>query len=134
MDERQELVMDSALVAKNSRQCPECGVKLTRYEWSKLWWMSGMMSGRLVQPCAECGARLRLSSMALVSSLSSLALIGTALLLWFYPNWNKPYLYFVALALLLVILMSLLATRIETVPSVTAQIDPQPEPINRKRL
>ena len=32
----------------NHRQCPECGVKLTRYEWSKLWWMSGLMSGRLV--------------------------------------------------------------------------------------
>lgn len=117
----------------NSRQCPSCGVKLTRYEWSKLWWMSGMMSGRLVQPCTECGAKLRMSSMALVSSFASLGLIVTAVCLFLYPAWST-YLYGLALLLLLVILVAMLATRIESVPSTTAKLDPPPERIGKKRL
>ena len=56
----------------NRRQCPECRVTLTRYEWSKLWWMSSMMSGRLVQPCPDCGARLRMSAMVLLSTTSAM--------------------------------------------------------------
>jgi hypothetical protein len=118
-------------VSATRRQCPDCGVKLTRPQWSKLWWMSGMMSGRLVQPCAECGAKLRMSSMALVSSISSAGLIGVSTLYFFYPT--KPLL-FVALTLLLVIFVAMLITRIETVPSTTAPIEPPPERINKKRL
>lgn len=117
----------------NNRQCPECGVKLTRYEWSKLWWMSGIMSGRLVQPCSECGVKLRMSSMALVSSAASLGLIVTAVLLYFYED-QRTYLYFTALALLLVILIAMLATRLEAVPKTTATLDPPPERISKKRL
>lgn len=123
--------METGAPAANRRQCPECGIKLTRYEWSRLWWMSGMMSGRLVQPCAECGAKLRMSSMAVVSSLASLALIATAILYFFYPG---PIPLFVALALVLVILIAMMATRVESVPSVTAAIDPPPERVGRDRL
>ena len=115
----------------NSRQCPECGVKLTRYEWSKLWWMSGMMSGRLVQPCSECGVKLRMSSMALVSSVASLGLIITAGLYLFY---QLSWLLFVALTLVLVILIAMLATRLETVPSPIATLDPPIERVGKKRL
>ena len=120
----------------NSRQCPECGVKLTRYEWSKLWWMSGMMSGRLVQPCGECGVKLRMSSMALVSGVASLGLILTAGSYFVYRSNEKvsQILLFVALAFVLIILISMLATRLETVPSPTAKLEPPPERIGKKRL
>ena len=123
--------MEGGTVSATKRQCPECGVKLTRPQWSKLWWMSGMMSGRLVQPCAECGAKLRMSSMALVSSLAAAGLIGVAVLYIFYPQAN---LLFVALTLLLVIFISMLVTRIETVPSPIAPLEPPPERIGKKRL
>ncbi len=123
--------MDPAAAAQRKRQCPECRVTLTRYEWSKLWWMSSVMSGHLVQPCAECGARLRLSSMALVSSIAALALIGAAIS---YAVYQTPVLLLVSLALLLVLLIAMVATRVETVPSVLAQIDPKPERIGKKRL
>jgi hypothetical protein len=115
---------------KISRQCPECRVKLTRYEWSKLWWMSGLMSGRLVQPCSECGARLRMSSMALVSSAAAIGLIITAIL---YLVYQENVLLFIALPLLLVILIAMMATRIEAVPSLTARLDPPPERAGRTR-
>jgi hypothetical protein len=120
----------------NSRQCPECGVKLTRYEWSRLWWMSGMMSGRLVQPCSECGVKLRMSSMALVSGVASLGLILTAVFYFVYRTHEKAsqILLFVALGFVLIILISMLATRLETVPSPTARIDPPPERVGKKRL
>jgi len=123
--------MEGGTVSATKRQCPDCGVKLTRPQWSKLWWMSGMMSGRLVQPCTECGAKLRMSSMALVSSLASAGLIGVAVLYIFYPI---PNLLFVALTLLFVIFISMLVTRIETVPSATATLEPPPERIGKKRL
>ena len=123
--------METGTVSATKRQCPECGVKLTRPQWSKLWWMSGMMSGRLVQPCAECGAKLRMSSMALVSSLASAGLIVLAVLYIFYRNMN---LLFIALTLLLVIFIAMLVTRIESVPSTTAPIEPPPERIGKKRL
>ena len=118
-------------VSATRRQCPECGVKLTRPQWSKLWWMSGMMSGRLVQPCTECGAKLRMSSMALVSSLASAGLIGVAAIYIFYPT--KPLL-FAALTLLLVIFVAMLITRIESVPSPPAPIEPPPERVGKKRV
>src|SRR3954471_18599332 len=123
--------MESASSGKTSRQCPECGIKLTRYEWSKLWWMSGLMSGRLVQPCMECGARLRMSSMALVSSAAALGLIITAVL---YLVYQENWLLFIALPLLLLILVAMMATRIEAVPSATAPLPPQPERFGKSRL
>jgi hypothetical protein len=82
--------------------------------------MSSLMSGRLVRPCAECGARLRLSSMTLVSSAASLALIGTAIIYLLYPN---TVLLLVAIGLLLVILVTMSATRIEVVPALTSALD-----------
>jgi hypothetical protein len=125
--------METATSTSNSRQCPKCGVKLTRYEWSRLWWMSGLMSGRLVQPCGECGVKLRMSSMALVSSAAALGLIVIAVCLYLYPAW-ATYLYIIALGLLLVILIAMLATRIEAVPTPTGKIEPPPERVGKKRL
>lgn len=110
----------------NRRQCPECHVTLTRYEWSRLWWMSSMMSGRLVQPCSECGARLRLSSMALLSTTSALGLLSTAVVYVFYQHSS---LLVIALVLLLLLLIAMLATRLETVPGsrkVPAEAVPPP--------
>jgi hypothetical protein len=95
------------------KQCPKCHVTLTRYHWSKLWWMSSLMSGRLVQPCAECGARLRLSSMTLVSSAASIALIGTAIAYLFHPI---TAFLLAAIPLLLVIFVAMAATRVEVLP------------------
>lgn len=108
---------------RSIRQCPECGVKLTRYEWSKLWWMSSGMSGKLVQPCHECGTTLRLSSMALVSAIAALGLIITAVTYIFYP---ASVMLFIALALLLVILVAMLATRVESIPKIPGTIDEKP--------
>jgi hypothetical protein len=92
--------------------------------------MSGLMSGRLVQPCKECGARLRMSSMALVSSAASMGLIIVAIL---YIVYQEKVLLFIALPLLLLILIAMLATRIETIPSLTAPIEPPPERIGKTR-
>jgi hypothetical protein len=100
-------------VTGNRRQCPECRVTLTRYEWSRLWWMSSVMSGRLVQPCSECGARLRLSAMVLLSTTSALGLIATAVMYMFNPV--TPLLA-IALLLLGLMLFSMMSTRLETAP------------------
>ena len=97
----------------NRRQCPECHVTLTRYEWSKLWWMSSMMSGRLVQPCPDCGARLRMSAMVLLSSMSAIGLIVTAVAYLYNPI--TPLLA-IALVLLALMLFSMMSTRLETAP------------------
>ena len=108
----------------NRRQCPDCSVTLTRYEWSRLWWMSSMMSGRLVQPCTECGARLRLSAMALLSTISALGLIGTSIL---YLVYRDSTLLYIALVLTLLMLVAMLSTRLEKVPSaMLAESVPQP--------
>jgi hypothetical protein len=123
--------MESVAHGKRVRQCPHCGVKLTRYEWSRLWWMSGLMSGRLVQPCGECGTHLRVSSMALVGSTAAVGLIVTSVL---YGVYQQTLLLMIALALLLVMLVAMLASRIESVPSPAAVLEPQPERINKKRL
>lgn len=98
----------------NRRQCPDCRVTLTRYEWSRLWWMSSMMSGRLVQPCTECGAQLRLSSMALLTTISALGLIGTAAL---YLAYRETTLLYSALVLTLLMLIGMLSTRLEKAPT-----------------
>ena len=95
------------------RQCPECQVTLTRYEWSRLWWMSSMMSGRLVQPCHECGAMLRLSSMALLSTVSAIGLITIAIL---YLIYQHNVLLGIAMVLLLLLLISMMRTRLESLP------------------
>ena len=110
----------------NRRQCPECRVTLTKYEWSRLWWMSSMMSGRLVQPCPECGARLRLSAMVLLTTTSALGLIATAGLYLFYP---VSYLLGIALILLVLMLFAMMSTRLETAPAargVPAEAVPPP--------
>jgi hypothetical protein len=98
----------------NRRQCPECHVTLTRYEWSKLWWMSSMMSGRLVQPCPDCGARLRMSAMVLLSTTSSMGLIITALAYVLNP---MTMLLGIALVLLALMLFSMMSTRLESAPA-----------------
>ena len=113
------------------RECPNCRVTLTRYQWSKLWWMSSLMSGRLVQPCAECGAKLRLSSMTLVSSTAAIGLIAAAIL---YLMYQTSVLLFVALGLLLVILFATMATRVEVAHHATSPIEPKPERAGRISL
>jgi hypothetical protein len=69
------------------KQCPDCKVTLMQFRWSKLWWMSSMLSGRLVQPCAECGVLLRLSSMTLFTALASVgfAITSVALIVTRHP-------------------------------------------------
>ena len=106
--------MASAVASSNRRQCPECRVTLTRYEWSKLWWMSSIMSGRLVQPCAECGACLRMSAMVLLSTMSAVGLIADAGIYVFDPS--TPLLA-IALVLLGLMLFSMMTTRLEMVPA-----------------
>lgn len=115
------------------RECPNCHITLTRYQWSKLWWMSSLMSGRLVQPCNECGAKLRLSSMTLVASSAALGLIVSAVL---YMMYQSQYLLFAAVGLLLVILFATMATRLEVAPNLdlSAQIDPKPERVGKVSL
>jgi len=98
----------------NRRQCPECRVTLTRYEWSKLWWMSSMMSGRLVQPCPDCGARLRMSAMVLLSTTSAIGLIVTAIAYVYNPL--MPLLA-IALLLLGLTLFAMMSTRLEAAPA-----------------
>jgi hypothetical protein len=116
----------------NNRQCPKCHVTLTRYQWSKLWWMSSIMSGRLVQPCAECGVKLRLSSMAVVSSTAALGLIGTAIAYLLHPT---SILLLVALVLVVVILVATFTTRVETATlSALEPIEPKPESVRKHRL
>ena len=121
----------------SKRECPNCHVTLTRYQWSKLWWMSSVMSGRHVQPCEECGARLRLSSMTLISSAASLGLIGVAVAYFFYQSAMSPWLtnilLFVALALLLVILVAMMATRLEVLPAAEPISDVKPERMSKSR-
>jgi CHASE2 domain-containing sensor protein len=92
------------------RECPECRVTLTRYEWSRLWWVSSGLSGRLVQPCAECGTVLRLSSMHLISILGALGLIGASVAL-FILGW--PALLVAALVFAILMLAGVLGTRVE---------------------
>ena len=98
-------------MAATKRQCPNCKVTLTRPEWSKLWWMSSGLSGRLVQPCSECGALLRLSSSTLVVILAAIGLFttSTALVVTRYRM-----LLIVALGCALFLLIGVLGTRVET--------------------
>ena len=75
------------------------------------------MSGRLVQPCTECGARLKLSSMALLTTISAFGLIGTSVIYLFYQD---NYLLWIALVFLLLMLIAMMATRLEAVPQASS--------------
>ena len=87
---------------------------LTRYEWSRLWWLSSGLSGRLVQPCAECGATLKLSSMHVLSAVGAIGLIATSVLMFLGA---PPSLTLVlALVWALVMLGGVLGTRVEATP------------------
>jgi hypothetical protein len=72
--------------------------------------MSSMMSGRLVQPCPDCGARLRMSAMVLLSTTSAIGLIVTAVTYLYNPL--MPLLG-IALVLLGLVLFSMMSTRLE---------------------
>ena len=85
------------------------------------------MSGRLVQPCTECGARLKLSAMALLTTLSALGLIATSVIYLFYQD---NYLLWIALVFLLLMLIAMLATRLEAVPQASVPKDAVPPPRN----
>jgi hypothetical protein len=95
------------------RTCPNCSVSLTRYEWSKLWWMSSVLTGRLVQPCGECGALIRLSALTLLTGVGAVGLIVAAYLLFRYQS---VWLLVLALGFAITILIGVLGTRLETVP------------------
>jgi len=94
------------------KQCPECKVTLTRYEWSRLWWVSSGMSGRLVLPCSECGALLRLSAMRILTGLGALGLLASAVSLSF--NRSEALLV-MALVCSIFIFVGVVYTRVETV-------------------
>lgn len=117
----QDSWVEGGIMATTKKQCPNCHVTLTRYQWSRLWFMSSVLSGRLIQPCAECGTLLRLSAMTLLSSLGALGLLITAAGLFF---WYTPILLVLALIFTLVILVGVMGTRVETAPSMTATVSP----------
>jgi uncharacterized membrane protein YdfJ with MMPL/SSD domain len=81
--------------------------------------MSSMMSGRLVQPCPDCGARLRMSAMVLLSTTSAIGLIVTAIAYVYNPL--MPLLA-IALLLLGLVLFSLMSTRLESAPATPRRI------------
>jgi hypothetical protein len=103
-------------VNQSKRDCPQCKVTLTKYEWSRLWWMSAGMSGRLVQPCPECGALLRLSGMRLLSALGALGLLISSITL---AVSRSEEMLFVALLFAILIFVGVLATRVEVVLQTT---------------
>ena len=107
-------------MSATKKQCPNCHVTVTRYQWSKLWFMSSVLSGRLVQPCEECGTMLRLSAMTLLSSLGALGLLATAVGVYLnYQSW----LLVLALMFTLLILFGVMGTRVETAPAPAAVIE-----------
>ena len=98
-------------MAATKRQCPICKVTLTRPEWSKLWWMSSGLSGRLVAPCSECGTLLRLSSSTLLVVLAAVGLLSTSTAL---VITHSRMLLIIALVCALILLIGVLGTRVET--------------------
>ena len=94
------------------KQCPECKVTLTRYEWSRLWWVASGMSGRLVQPCSECGTLLRLSAMRLLTALGAVGLLVSSIALSI--NRSEALLV-LALVFSILIFVGVLSTRVEAV-------------------
>ena len=101
------------------KQCPNCEVTLTRYQWSRLWFMSSLLSGRLIQPCGECGTLLRLSAMTILSSLGVLGLFASAAGLFMTYS---PWMLIFALLFTLIILVGVLGTRVETAPGSTVSV------------
>ncbi len=94
------------------KQCPECKVTLTKYEWSRLWWVASGMSGRLVQPCSECGALLRLSAMRLLTGMGALGLLVSSVAL----SLNRSdALLVLALVCSILMFVGVLSTRVEAV-------------------
>lgn len=92
------------------KQCPNCHVTLTRYQWSRLWFMSSLLSGRLIQPCQECGTELRLSAMTVLASLGAVGLLASAVgLVLTY----SPWVLICALLSTLTMLIGVLGTRVE---------------------
>jgi hypothetical protein len=81
--------------------------------------MSSMMSGRLVHPCPDCGARLRMSAMVLLSTTSAIGLIVAAV--GYISNPVTPLLW-IALLLLALMLFSMMSTRLESAPATPPRI------------
>jgi hypothetical protein len=75
--------------------------------------MSSVLSGRLIQPCGECGTLLRLSSMTLLTSLGAMGLLVTAVGL--FVSYT-PWLLIIALIFTLIILTGVMGTRVEAAP------------------
>ena len=103
------------------KQCPNCRVTLTRYQFSKLWFMSSLLSGRLIQPCEECGTQLRLSSMTVLASLGGFGLLASAVGLF---RTYSPWLLIFALLFTLITLVAVLGTRVEQVSGSSATPPP----------
>jgi hypothetical protein len=70
------------------------------------------MSGRLVQPCSECGALLRLSAMRIFTFVGALGLLATSLAL--SVNRSESLLI-VALVFSVLVFVGVVTTRVETV-------------------
>jgi hypothetical protein len=87
-------------------------VTLTQYEWSRLWWLSAGMSGRLVHPCSECGALLRLSAMRFLTVIGALGLIGASVALF---TDRSDHVLGLALMFAIVTFIGAISTRVETV-------------------
>jgi len=100
------------------QRCPTCNVTLTRYDWSRLWWVSSGMSGRLVQPCSACGTLLRLSAMRLFTALGALGLIASSIARFIHES---EVLLVIALVCAVLILVGMVATRVEAVRQITRE-------------
>lgn len=98
------------------KQCPVCNVTLTRFEWSRLWWVSSGMSGRLVQPCSACGSLLRLSAMRLLTGIGALGLLVSSVMR--FGNESEALLV-LALLFSVCILVGMVSTRVEAVRQIT---------------
>ena len=104
------------MVGTTKKQCPVCNVTLTRFERSRLWWVSSGMSGRLVHPCPACGSLLHLSSMRLLTTLGALGLIGTSIA----RIGNESLgLLLLALVFAVCILVGMVSTRVEAIRQLT---------------
>jgi hypothetical protein len=93
------------------KRCPNCKVTLTQFAWSRFWWMSSVLSGRLVQPCAECGTLLRVSSMMLLTAVASVGLVVASIGL---IVTKISMLLILVLVCAVLVLVGLLATRVES--------------------
>jgi hypothetical protein len=100
------------------QRCPSCNVTLTRYEWSRLWFLASGMSGRLVQPCAACGTLLRLSAMRMFTALGAVGLIASSIL---RAMTETELPLFLALLCAVLILVGMIGTRVEAVRQIAAQ-------------